>query len=140
MGRKSSETSIETRKLIITLYKSGKSIRQIGELVKRSSSTVQYIIKKYKEHNTIENKPRNLNRRLLNERDIRFIVNEVKKDSFISGLKLVSRLEETTGKGVSSRTVQKCLDTYNFASRIARKEPYINKINRQKRLDFANTH
>lgn len=140
MGRKGSETSIETRKLILTLYKSGKSLRQIGELIKRSSSTVQYVIKKYREHNSLENRPRNLNRRLLGERDVRFILEEVKKDPFISCPKLTSRLKETAGKDCSSRTIQRCLRSCNFASRIARKKPYINKINRQKRLDFANTH
>ncbi|GBM89803.1 Transposable element Tc1 transposase [Araneus ventricosus] len=50
------ETTISIRKFIIFHHISGKSVRNIAKLVNLSHSTVQYVIKCFKEENRIENK------------------------------------------------------------------------------------
>lgn len=62
MGRKGTKTSIELQKLIINHHKNGKSLRKISDIVNRSRSTVQYIIKRFNTESRNENKIRNLNR------------------------------------------------------------------------------
>ena len=48
----------EVRSLIVRLWKGGKSQRNIGEIVKKSRSTVQSFIKKYQTTKKITDKPR----------------------------------------------------------------------------------
>ena len=48
MGPMSGQTSVCVRELVIFHYKEGKSLRQTGEIVNRTHSTVQGIINRYK--------------------------------------------------------------------------------------------
>lgn len=48
MGRKSSELSDEQRKIIIDFHIDGKSLREIAKIMKRSASTIQYVVSNYK--------------------------------------------------------------------------------------------
>ncbi|GBM76819.1 hypothetical protein AVEN_228217-1 [Araneus ventricosus] len=56
MARSRRETTISIRKFIIFHHSSGKSVRNIAKSVNLSNSTVQYVIKRFKEENRIENK------------------------------------------------------------------------------------
>ncbi|GBM71340.1 hypothetical protein AVEN_62056-1 [Araneus ventricosus] len=56
MARSRKETTISIRKLIIFHHSSGKSVRNVAKLVNLSHSTGQYVIKRFKEENRIENK------------------------------------------------------------------------------------
>lgn len=110
MGRKSNETSLEIRKMIISLHEKGKSSQEISNIVTRSRSTIQYIIvKRYKTENRIENKPRNLNRRLSDDRDERKILKEIKLNPKISAPKLVVNLETDKGKKVHAETIRRTI-------------------------------
>lgn len=55
MEEKRKQTDISTRKLIINLYCKRKSLRDIGEIVGRTHSTVQKSINKYRYEGTLEN-------------------------------------------------------------------------------------
>ena len=44
------------KKFIVELHKDGKSLRDIGGIIKRSHSTIQYVIKKYKESGSVKKK------------------------------------------------------------------------------------
>lgn len=61
MGRQRGQTGIELRKLVIQHYKNRKSLREISEMVNRSRSTIQYIIKRYKEDKSVENRLKTAN-------------------------------------------------------------------------------
>lgn len=74
MARSRKETTNVIRKLIIFHHSSGKSVRNIAKLVNLSHSTVQYIIKRFKEENRIENKVRKGRPTKLTQREQRFIV------------------------------------------------------------------
>ena len=56
MVRSGKQIKNSTQKLIILHHGSGKSIRNITKLVNLSHSTVQYVLKHFKEENRIENK------------------------------------------------------------------------------------
>ncbi|GFX72341.1 paired domain-containing protein [Trichonephila clavipes] len=58
MAPKTKEISVEMRKHITELHKEGKSFREIGKILKLSFTAVGYIIKKYLESHSVENKLR----------------------------------------------------------------------------------
>ncbi|GFX17011.1 paired domain-containing protein [Trichonephila clavipes] len=58
MVPKTKEISLDNRKHITELHKEGKSFREIGKMLKLSFTTVGYIVKKYSETGSFENKPR----------------------------------------------------------------------------------
>lgn len=137
MGRKSKNTSLELRKLIISYFQEGMSYRDISTLVKRSYSTVQYIIKRFKDEGRILDKVKSGPKFVLNTYDERWIIRQIKKDPKISAPKLAVLLQTQTGKTVSPETVRRVLRRHNFHGRVARTKPYVNKRNRQRRVSFA---
>ena len=57
MARKK-DILVDVRNLVICHWKSGKSVRCIGEILKLSKSTVFNIISRFKNRSTVENKER----------------------------------------------------------------------------------
>lgn len=129
---KGTETSVELRKLIVSHYQNRKSLQEISNIVNRSRSTVQYIIKQYKIENILENKVRNLNRKLLSDRDEQKVLREMKKNPKISAPKIASKLE--------NEAVRRGMRRYGYNGRVARKNSYISEANRKKRLQVAKKH
>ncbi|GBO19538.1 hypothetical protein AVEN_63962-1 [Araneus ventricosus] len=94
MARSPKETTISFRKLILFHHSSGKSVRNISKLVNLSHSTVQYVIKRFKEENRIENKVRKGRPAKLAKRDQRFIIRKFVKNPRLSALKVSAELNE----------------------------------------------
>lgn len=140
MGRQRGQTSVEVRKLIIQHYENNKSLREISEIVDRSRSTVQYIIKRYKFDKSVENKSKVANNKIFSVSDEQYIVRQVKKDPFLSAPKLASIAEKDLGKKCCPQTIRNILERDGFNGRRARHKPLINKRNQKARLRFANEH
>lgn len=79
MNNKKRETGVEIRNLIVQLREDGKSYGEIAKTVKKNRATVQSIIKKYRETGNISNKPRSGRPKVLSNRDIRLLIQKVKK-------------------------------------------------------------
>ncbi|GFX95372.1 paired domain-containing protein [Trichonephila clavipes] len=58
MAPKTKEISLDMRKHITELQKEGKSFRETGKILKLLFTTVGYIVKKYLETGSVENKPK----------------------------------------------------------------------------------
>ena len=58
MGKKTKETSVEQRKLVVKLVNSSKSMQEVANLVECSKGTVFNIITKEKQTGCVENRPR----------------------------------------------------------------------------------
>ena len=54
-------------------------MRQIGQLLNKTHSTVQYIINEFKYTGSIKNVPRKPKRRVLSAREERSVVNKIRK-------------------------------------------------------------
>lgn len=106
----------------------------------RSRSAIQYIIKRFNTESRIENKVRNLDRKLLTDYEERRILKEVGTNPKISSSKIASKVEIEMGQKVSNETVHGVLGRYSYNERVTRKKPYISKANRQKRLQFVNKY
>ncbi|GFX83810.1 paired domain-containing protein [Trichonephila clavipes] len=74
MTPETKEISLDMRKHITEFRKEGKSFREIGKILKLSFTTIGYIVKKYLETGSVENKPRPGGPRKLTSRAKRMIV------------------------------------------------------------------
>ncbi|GBM13242.1 hypothetical protein AVEN_214945-1 [Araneus ventricosus] len=106
MARGHKETTISIRKLITFHHSSVKSVRNIAKLVNLSHSTVQYVLKRFKEENWIENKVRKGRPAKLTKRDQRFIIRKFVKNPRLSALKVSAEFNEKFSTSVSPETVR----------------------------------
>ncbi|CDQ80246.1 unnamed protein product [Oncorhynchus mykiss] len=93
---KSKEISQDLRKKI-DLHKSGSSLGAISKCLKVPRSSVQTIVRKYKNHGTTQPSYRSGRRRVLSPRDERTLVRKVKINPRTTAKYLVKMLEETGG-------------------------------------------
>ncbi|GBN66236.1 hypothetical protein AVEN_74180-1, partial [Araneus ventricosus] len=137
MARTRKETTISIQKLIIFHHSSGKSVRNIAKLVNFSHSSVQYVIKRFKEENRIENKVRKGRPAKLTERDQRFIIRKFLKNTRLSALKVSAEFSEKFSTSISPETVRRVLRGAGLNGRCARRNFFVSAKNRKFRLFFA---
>ncbi|CAK9818393.1 Transposable element Tc1 transposase [Anthophora quadrimaculata] len=137
MSTKKSELSLCVRNEIISLHKRGESYRKIGNSLNLSFSTVRNVIKKFKDTGSVENKTRSGRPQALTIRQRRDIVKEAIKNPFVSAKSLAVDIATYSGKEVSAQTVRNVLHSAEIYGRAARKKPFINEKNREKRFGFA---
>lgn len=140
MGRKQKEVSDEVKILIIKHLRSGLTEKKIGEIVNRPRSTVQYIIKKWKETKSVENKQRSGRPKALSIADNRWLVRQIQKNPKTNATILCNNAKEYLGKEITPQTIRNSLKIHGYRGRTARKKPFVNKINRSKRLKFARAY
>ena len=88
----------------------------------------------------METKPEAARKKIFNGRDERWIVKEIKKNSFLSAPKLAKMVEKHLGKKASPETIRRILRKYKFRGQTARNKPFVSQKNRWKRKNFAETH
>lgn len=137
MAPQGKQTVTEVRHLVVKLSLDGKPVREIGQIVGRSKSTVQGIIQRYREQGRISNKSRLGQGKLLNNHDERRILKEVKTNPKISAPKLASFVRESLNKDVCTETVRNVLRSNGLNGRSIRKKPYISPKNKLARVKFA---
>ncbi|GBM84042.1 hypothetical protein AVEN_22027-1 [Araneus ventricosus] len=122
MVRSRKETTISIRKLIIFLHSSGKSVRNVAKLVNLSHSTGQYVIKRFKEENRIENKVRKGRPAMLTQRDKRFIIRKFVKNPSLSALKVSAVFNDKFSTTISPETVRRVLRAAGVNGRSTRRK------------------
>lgn len=137
MAPNGKQTSVETRNMIIKLYREGRSVPDIIDIVEVPRSTVYEIIKRFRENNQVANKSRIGQGKILNEYEERRIVREVKINPFITANELKNMVKTDMKKEVCAETVRNVLRKNDFNGRIARKKPFISKKNKMSRLKFC---
>lgn len=140
MAPRGKELSREIKDLIIKYFQEKKSFRDIAKIVNKSPATVQKIIEKYRTQGNTENKQRSERPSKLTEVKKRLIVRKVKKNPMISAPKVQSEITRETGKSCDPQTIRRVLYSAGFHGRNMRKKPFVNKVNRQKRIKFAKYH
>ena len=91
---KRKETSPDLRKIVIKLKNEGKSLKEIGEILNLSKSTVQVIVKNFETTGSYENKPRSERPPKLNERIQRRILCEINEHSIENAVSIAKSIEE----------------------------------------------
>ena len=118
--KKSAKTSI----VFVDLHKSGSSLGAISKRLKVPRSSVQTIVRKYKQHGTTQPSYRSGKRCVLFPRDECTLVRKVQLNPRTTAKVLVKMLEET-GTDVSISTVKRVLYGHNLKGRSARKKPLL---------------
>ena len=101
---KTKEISVDLRNEIVEAHKGGKGYRVIGNMFHIPTSTVGYIIRKWKEYQTTENLPRTGATKKISTRALNRITRIVSKIPQTTRKELVEKLE-AVGTLVSKHTV-----------------------------------
>ena len=139
MAPKRKEHSDDLRTLVIKHFLNGDSQREIAKKTLLSRETVRSMIKKYKSTKCIENlfgRGRKRKRKTAATTD-RLIQRKLKCDRRKSTCSIAAELETELGILISQSTVQRRAHEIGLFGRVARKKPYVNKINRVKRPRYA---
>ncbi|GFU20693.1 transposable element Tcb2 transposase [Trichonephila clavipes] len=102
-----------------------------------SFTTVGYIVKKYLETGSVENKPRPGGPSKLTSRAKRMIVRSATNKPMESAQNIANELLSPCNVSVSAQTVRNVLQNAGLKARTPRKKPYISEVNRKRRLEFA---
>lgn len=140
--RKGKDTTFNQRQLVIFHHANGKRIREISELLQIKFNTVGDIIRRYeyKNEDRIESKAKSGPKRKLTIREERNIVMKTQRNPQLSSPKLVQEVQTVFIKDVSASTIQRVLHRSGYNARVARKKPFVNSLNRNRRVQFARTH
>ena len=76
-------------------------------------------------------------KKFFNDYDERWILRKVEQDPKVSAPKLAKKVEKYLHKNVNPQTIRNVLRKHKLNSRVARKKSFISKINKVKRLNFA---
>lgn len=135
---KTKEHSNDVRKKIIDFYEIGLSYGEISKRLDISRSTVQSIIKKFKQVQTTENLPGRGRKAKISTRTARKLCREVNLNPRTNINDLTKNLDEQ-GITVCTRTVQRCLNKNGLKGCRPRRTPFHKKCHLEARLNFART-
>jgi transposase len=137
MAPKKKEHSDDLRTLVIRHYQNGDSQREIAAKTLLPRSTVQYMINKYKSTKCIGNLFGHGRKRKTRVTTDRLIQRKLKLDRRKSASMVKIEIENELGISLHVDTIRNRAHEAGLFGRVARKKPYVNKINRGKRLKFA---
>lgn len=140
MGRQNGQSTVSDRKLVLFHRDQGRTLREIGNIVNRSYSTVYSIIKRHEAGQGVENKTRESPRKIFNLHDERWLLRKVKENPKISAPKLAIEAEKYLKKKADPETIRIILRKNDLKGRFARKKPFVSKTNLAKRLSFVREH
>lgn len=130
--------SLQTRKLILSHWRRGLSLRNIAETVNCSHQAVFNIIKKKKLYQSVRDKPKSGRPRKTSPADDRQIRKFVLKNRFSTAKEVKNNVDLPSN--VSLRLIQRRLVDFDLKCYRAAKKPMISRINKKKRERFAQLH
>lgn len=138
MAPKKKEHSHDLRALVIKHFQTGDSQREIAAKVLLPRETVRDIINKYKRTKCIGNLFGRGRKRKTTTTTDRSIQRMLKKERRISAGKVRADVDQLLGISLSTQTIRNRAHEIGLYGRLARKKPFVNKVNRGKRLKYAN--
>lgn len=136
---KTKELSVDLREKIVDLHKTGMGYKTISKKLGVKVTTVGAIVRKYKTHNMIINRPRSGAPNKISPRGVSRIMRTVRNRPNTTRAELVDDLK-AAGITVTKQTVGNTLHRNGLTSCSARKVPLLKKAHVQARLNFANEH
>lgn len=137
---KGPQISLSVRKLIIEHHGSGKSYRQIADMVRLSKDTIAKIVQKYKRSGSYIPAKRSGRPSKTTSRIDRAIVSRVDQERGLSAPKVAKQLESEFSINVTPQTVRNRLHKQGLKGRVALKKPWLSAKNVKKRLKWAEEH
>ena len=140
MAPKKKEYSFDLRETVIKHFLNGDSEHDIAGKMIIPRNSVHCIITKYKKTKCIENIIGRDRKRKTSMRLDRTIQRNVKIGRRKSASYVIIDIESELGITISEQTVRRRLHEIGLKGRVTRKKPYVNKVNRGKRLEYAKTY
>lgn len=137
---KTKELSVETRAMIVSYHRLGRSNRQIARELKLNRRTVDYNVNKYKNRASFSNVKRTGRPRATTSADDRQIVITSKRNRRKTAPEIAAEINRGREKSISVTTVQRRLRSAGLFGRIAMRKPLLRKQNKVKRLEWAREH
>lgn len=134
------QISIDLKKRVVELTSSGKSIREVANLLKLPKSTVHRISKKGSNNEDLARKPGSGRRRKTTLTTDRLIHRKSVNNPFLTAEDISIDLNENYGIQIGRMTVSRRLASFGLNGRVAVKKPLISAKNRAKRIAFARKH
>jgi transposase len=132
--------SVVERAQIVVLVEEGLSYRDLAMRFNVRPATISDLIKKQRTTGCVDDKSRCGGPRKTTIRDDRSLVMDALRHPRLGSRELKRRWEESIGKTVSIRTVEKRLRSSGVKSYVAQKKPLLSLINRRRRLLWARQH
>jgi len=134
------EIPISVCKLAVQLREDGYSLKNIAQTIKKPHSTVQYIINRYNETGSFEDRKRTGRPQKLKSNQKRDILRTVVMEPKISATKLAGMIDTDYNIKVVPQTICNVIRIAGYKGCVTRKKPFISKISKKKRLDFVKAH
>ena len=137
---KSKELDEGKKASILVLLKEGFTEREVATKLSVSKTAVHYTKQKHKRFGTTKLQPGRGRKRLSSKRDDRSLIRSCLQNRRFTSSDLQKDWESTSNLVCSSRTIRNRLREAGIKSYRAKKKPFINERQRNKRLEFARMH
>ncbi|CAF1527135.1 unnamed protein product [Adineta ricciae] len=137
MAPKKKEHSIDVRSQVIQHFLNGDSYTDIVDKVLIPRPTIVSIVQKYKKSKCVLNISGRGRKRKTTVAVDRIIRRKIKVDRRKSATAVKIEIEKELGVVIHANTVRNRLHEIGLYGRVARKKPYVNKVNRAKRIAYA---
>ncbi|XP_062847483.1 uncharacterized protein LOC134309924 [Trichomycterus rosablanca] len=136
---KSKEHTRQVRNKVVEKFKAGLGYKKISQALNISRSTVQSIIRKWKEYGTTVNLPRQGRPPKLTGRTRRALIRDAAKRPMVT-LDEMQRSTAQVGESVHRTTISRALHKCGLYGRVARRKPLLKENHKKSRLQFARSH
>ena len=138
MWSKIKRNTLDTRHAIIKLFQAGNSQKKISRDLSISRTTIQSIIYKFQQTNSVENKGHRGTNSKWRIRDTNLLLRLVKSKRKLSFKKLCEEFINNNKELMYSQTtIRRHLRQLGFKRRVLKKNKLIRTVNRQKRMKFC---
>lgn len=128
------------RAIIVHLYKTGKSQREISKEAGVAKTTVANTIKRFAEQGNLQERKGRGRKKIVTPRAERTLVRLSLANRRLGSIDLCKELRESTGKKVCPSTVRRVLIRNGLKGCKPRKKPLLTEAHRKKRLEWAKQH
>lgn len=139
MGRGSPTPTMLCKK-IVEQYQRGVTQRKIAKSLQLSSSTVNNIIRRFKESGKISVRKGQGRRTILNARDLRALKRHCIKNRSATVKEIKAWAQEYFQKPLSVNTIHRAIRRCQLKLYSAKKKPFLTKIHKRRRFHWAKSH
>ena len=132
--------SAEKRARIIALSEQGLSYGEISTIEKCHRSTVLRTIKRNKQTNSNQDRPKSGRKSKLSARNERWIEREILLGRADNAVQMQKKLKEQMNIDVSAKTVRRTLKKKGFHAIHKVRKPFLSPKHKKSRLEFARRH